>query len=84
MYSWKIEGKLTLRLLGYVNPFAEEQVAMKGPEEGASLNCFQYTSRVGRVPGMCTSLNGESGSFLLSLRVIMVVLIVSALFLETP
>ena len=31
VYSWKIEGKLTLRLLGYVNPFAEEQVAMKGP-----------------------------------------------------
>ena len=31
VFSWKIEGKLTLRLLGYVNPFAEEQVAMKGP-----------------------------------------------------
>ena len=35
VHSWKIEGKLTLRLLGYVNPFAEEQVAMKGPREGS-------------------------------------------------
>ena len=54
-----------------------------GHEEGASLNCFQYTSRVGRVPWMCTSLNWKTGSFLLSLRVIMVVLIVGTFFPET-